>query len=673
MTESRVRDDGKRNPTNPVGKIVGGELYLHVSALTSADPDITDLVRQAAATAGLVIGSDFNVVKIARNRAQVSLLRYPHFFEELFPALERSWQVTFSEMTVATREYSASRNPPILHRKELLLPLADPRREHYETVTQLLEEAGLYQSSHTIGHKLQWTSRLALFGLEVHDDAIASRLPPLLDGERPKVLRYRTAIRRFAPSAPFQVLSRAGLLNGSLSVLDYGCGYGDDVRTLVASGIDARGWDPHFSRNTPLEPADIVNLGFVLNVIEDPAERGEVLRRAFSLATELLVVSTLKANAAPAAARRYADGYLTKRQTFQKTYSQDELKAFIEGVLDTTCISGPPGIALVPKTSGMGQRLEHTRQDWVRLEPSDAWIARRAECNALRAIQEEYTETLWEHMLDLGRPPSQEELPSDLASKLADLFGSVERAVRFARRTQDHAEYEEVRRDRRSELLAEVASRLITGTRKMSTLPRDLQRDVRDFFGSFRSASAEARDSLHRAADPDELFLAFEAAAEMRLGVITPRQCFVFHSGNLSRLPAVLQVLLACARVLTGPRVRTDLTKIDPSQPKVTFTALDDFDGKCLPLGRLKTRVTIGKSNVNVAHLPLDRRTPVLVCKSLFMEPETLHYQDQCEAERLLQERLGLEPEQLWYPHGILSRGLAEEGLVAEGPILTTR
>ena len=39
--------------------------------------------------------------------------------------------------------------------------------------------------------------------------------------------------------------------------------------------------------------ADVVNLGYVLNVIEDPAERQETLASAWSLARRLLVVSAL--------------------------------------------------------------------------------------------------------------------------------------------------------------------------------------------------------------------------------------------------------------------------------------------------------------------------------------------------------------------------------------------
>jgi DNA phosphorothioation-associated putative methyltransferase len=68
-------------------------------------------------------------------------------------------------------------------------------------------------------------------------------------------------------------------------------------------------------------PADIVNLGFVVNVIEDFDEQLEALTRAYSLAERLLVVSVMLANQNEVAGRRFRDGVLTGRGTFQKYYT----------------------------------------------------------------------------------------------------------------------------------------------------------------------------------------------------------------------------------------------------------------------------------------------------------------------------------------------------------------
>ena len=54
-------------------------------------------------------------------------------------------------------------------------------------------------------------------------------------------------------------------------------------------GMPVTGWDRTFSRRGAL--ADVVNLGYVVNVIEDPAERVVVLAAAWELASILFTLS----------------------------------------------------------------------------------------------------------------------------------------------------------------------------------------------------------------------------------------------------------------------------------------------------------------------------------------------------------------------------------------------
>ena len=49
--------------------------------------------------------------------------------------------------------------------------------------------------------------------------------------------------------------------------------------------------DPAFFPDETRTPADVVNLGYVINVIEDPAERVVVLAAAWELARKVLIVS----------------------------------------------------------------------------------------------------------------------------------------------------------------------------------------------------------------------------------------------------------------------------------------------------------------------------------------------------------------------------------------------
>jgi len=98
------------------------------------------------------------------------------------------------------------------------------------------------------------------------------------------VPRHRTAMARTELSRPLTLALEHGVLEPSLSVLDYGCGRGGDVNRLRAMGLQASGWDPVHAPQGQRAPADLVNLGFVLNVIERPQERLEVLGAAWAQA-----------------------------------------------------------------------------------------------------------------------------------------------------------------------------------------------------------------------------------------------------------------------------------------------------------------------------------------------------------------------------------------------------
>ncbi len=184
------------------------------------------------------------------------------------------------------------------------------------------------------------------------------------DGMVTTIARHRTAMSRTALSKPFQQAFADGLLDDS-SVFDYGCGRGDDVRTLAALGVDVAGWDPAHSPDGEPRPATVVNLGYVINVIEDQAERAKALRSAWELTEAVLIVSArLVWDPDSTDGRPFGDGRLTASGTFQKYYHPDELKGWIESTLGRTATTASPGIVYVFREPGAAQQLlaRHTRE-----------------------------------------------------------------------------------------------------------------------------------------------------------------------------------------------------------------------------------------------------------------------------------------------------------------------
>jgi hypothetical protein len=49
-----------------------------------------------------------------------------------------------------------------------------------------------------------------------------------------------------------------GMIELTTTVFDYGCGHGQDIALLSASGITCNGWDPVFCPDGPQQAADVV-------------------------------------------------------------------------------------------------------------------------------------------------------------------------------------------------------------------------------------------------------------------------------------------------------------------------------------------------------------------------------------------------------------------------------
>ena len=153
----------------------------------------------------------------------------------------------------------------------------------------------------------------------------------LINKEILKKNRYKTAIKRNVMSKPLRLAIKAGIVTFDRSIHDYGCGRGDDWKNLLYKGYFATGHDTSGEKRA----ADVVMLTYVINTIEDQDERYKVLQDAYYLANKYLVVSVRGDRNTLKDAKPFGDGLVTKRGTFQKFYTNDELQFYIYDVLGT--------------------------------------------------------------------------------------------------------------------------------------------------------------------------------------------------------------------------------------------------------------------------------------------------------------------------------------------------
>ena len=169
-----------------------------------------------------------------------------------------------------------------------------------------------------------------------------------------------------------------------------------------------------------------MNLGYVVNVIEDPDVRAVVLAAAWNLARKVLIVSArLDWEAIDVAVDFQGDGIVTGTRTFQKFFTQEELRQWIEQILDRRPVAAAPGVFYVFRDNGDEQSFAVTR------------VTRRRQLPAVEKCQElvdhqEVLEPLVTFVTQRGRLPVDDELPT--ASQLTQIFGSVARAFSLVRR-----------------------------------------------------------------------------------------------------------------------------------------------------------------------------------------------------------------------------------------------
>jgi hypothetical protein len=419
----------------PFGKRLPTALYVFRDARPSLGTALDNLVAQAAAV--FQVGSECNLLKLRTDELKLSFLAYPEFFATAHPALRQAVTVDLRTGKARHSDYTANPNPPILHRKESFLPADHPCRGEFEALTRQEEAAGLYERPETIGFKLNWERLLAEKGLVIEGHSLRRAEPAASNGApTPKpaeVHRHKTALTRYDLSKPVKSLLEYGLLKPGSSLFDYGCGQGADVNGLQALGYQAEGWDTVHRPEVGKRDADVVNLGYVVNVIEDPAERLEALVDAYRHARRLLVISGLICETVErATAAVLGDGVLTKRNTFQKYFEQGELQQYIEDALDCTAVPVALGIFYVFRDPVEQQDFLSARSrraiDWAQISarlglggPQTLW----------KALYEENKELLNGFgglALALGRFPGPDEFGAleDVTSRL----GSAKRALR---------------------------------------------------------------------------------------------------------------------------------------------------------------------------------------------------------------------------------------------------
>lgn len=353
---------------------------------------------------------------------------------------------------------------------------------------------------------------------------------------------------------------------------DYGCGHGDDLAALREDGIACDGFDPAFRPDVVPRVSDVVNIGYVINVIEDLEERRSSLQKAWAIADRVLCVAARVVMGETSGREvEYGDGLVTSIGTFQKYFTQAELREYIEETLGSEAHPAAPGIFYV-------FRDEELKSQFFSDRVRRSIAAPRKRIAEVRFEEHKgILEPLIESVLSLGRLPAEDEL--DLSSEVVGAFGSLKRAFALIKKVTGEEDWDSIHTARVDDLTVYIALAKFARRPKLTQLPKRTQRDIKAFFGSYKNACDTADAILFEAGDANAIDT---ACVNSEVGRLTSNALWI-HRDAVPCLSPILRIYEGCARAYVGSMDDMNIVKLHRFSGKVSYLSCDGFDNEPHP------------------------------------------------------------------------------------------
>lgn len=604
-----------------IGKLLPTALYVHTQALFALDPILQQYehlakavwlhhyeTRIAVEEIDELVGVGKNreldgatLVKFSIEQPKISYLFYLNFDRDPHPKLQKSIIVNLETEQVSQRDYYQSENPPILHRKETFVT---PEYPYYQEFAQLTREEialGLLDNGRVIGTHRQWQQLLLHHSLDFIGHHVICPINAEFGGKNQvEIDRHRAALHRKELSRPVRLALEAELFTEGTTFFDYGCGHGRDITEIRDRGYSSMGWDPYYSPNTSFVAADIVNLGYVINVIENLQERREALIQAWELTKRVLIVSAqVLIDDRQRGLVGYADGIITTRNTFQKYYEQEELKTYIDTILKVDAIAVGLGVFFVFKNTAEAETFR-----------ASCFVSRLSTPRVYREVKKfaDYQELLTPLMTfytKKGRLPVKEELPEEAAIKAE--FKTYRSAFKVILQATDPTEWEAIANKRRQDLLVYLALANFKGRPSSRQIAPEIKADAKALLEGYQQACLIS----------DLLLLSVKDLAKIaHLCQSSPigKQldgAIAIHLSALDQLPPLLRVYEGCASRVYGRLPEANIIKLYYNKPKISYLYYPNFDTVAHPI--LHTTMEIDLQTYSVVYNDLSRNSNPLV------------------------------------------------------------
>lgn len=595
-----------------VGKLLPDALYVHVSALELLDPLLQEYEREAREVACCPEG--ITLVKFNLERPSISYLSYPKFDCDPHPALQSSIQVNLQSREVNYRDYDEAGNPFILHRKETFVATDYPHYQQFAALTRQEDALGLLDNPRAIGTRLVWEQRLAQLNVAFQGHTLIHHSLLNAKSTLVKIDRHKAAISRKDFSKPVRLALEAGVLNQTKTFFDYGCGQGGDLERVAKLGFKSAGWDPYYRPTSALVTADVVNLGYVINVIESQAERRDALIKAWELTEQVLIVAAQVLISQGNSLIAYGDGVITSRNTFQKYFDQEELKIYIDQVLGVDAVPVALGIYFVFRDETQAQNFRASRFQSRVSVPKIRLQNKRFE------DYKELLAPLMTFFTERGRLPTLEELPE--TEVLSTEFGNLRRAFQIILQATNPQEWDAISDRRRQDLLVYLALSHFGRRPKLRDLAPVIQTDIKSLFGGYQQACTAADLMLMSLGN---LEVVEERCKSSEIGQKRSSSLWV-HVSVIETLDPLLRLYEGCASRTIGRPEEANVIKFHYRKPKITYLIYPDFDIDPHPALRTSMQIDLKDLHVHYRDYDPNDNPPLLHQKDLLVTTEYPSY-----------------------------------------------
>ncbi|MGE5656822.1 MAG: DNA phosphorothioation-associated putative methyltransferase [Actinomycetota bacterium] len=599
-----------------IGKKLPVALYLHISALESLDPLLK--CYESCGSRALENSVQANVIKFHTNQLKISYLFYPDFDSDPHPALEASTQINLATGKINYHDYRSSDNPPILHRKETFVTPNYPEYETFSKLTRSEEELGLLDNTRTIGTRRKWLHLLQEFGVEIQGHAVVeiTNNSANFPSKTLKIERHKAAMFRKELSKPVRLALESNLFTEGTTFFDYGCGYGSDIKHISEQGYAATGWDPYYQPDTNRTPADIINLGYVINVIESQGERREALINAWELTKKVLIVAAqvliddrIRGQIA------YGDGVITSRNTFQKYYEQEELKSYIDQVLNVDSIPVALGIYFVFREEAEAESFRASRFHRRLSTPRVCLPSKRFE------DYQEILAPLMAFVSERGRLPVSGELPEEAIIKAE--FRNSKAAFKVILQATDPQEWETIANKRRQDLLVYISLANLGKILPIKKLAPQIKNDIKELFGSYKRACILADLMLFSLGNQE---IIADCCRSSPIGRKRNHALFI-HVSALEELDPLLRLYEGCANRTIGRLDGATLIKLNAKKPIISYLFYPEFDTEAHPALHTAMHINLRNFSVTYEDYSISINPPVLDRKETYVTANYPYYQ----------------------------------------------